>query len=188
MSVGKCLSRLLLCVTFACIILTPAGARVWKATPDAIARDYAMIQDVRGKGDLVILIWFVPALVPPSTNGAAAAAAALDKYVVIAVVHAHQDQVIGMMSFEEINTLEARDRNGNPLTLVPKESLPPILVGMMAAMEMSFRQSLGAMGKGMKLFLFDAGAVHSCTKGGLTVPFASETYTWDTPIPGCPHA
>jgi hypothetical protein len=52
-------------------------------------------------------------------------------------------------------------------------------------MEAMFRQSLGTFGQGMKVFVFDAAGVTSCKPGGLTVPFADETYTWQTPIPGC---
>jgi hypothetical protein len=28
--------------------------------------------------------------------------------------------------------------------------------------------------------------VDSCKKGGMSIPFAAETYTWDTPFPSCP--
>jgi hypothetical protein len=41
------------------------------------------------------------------------------------------------------------------------------------------------MGKGMRMFVFEGGAIDACKKGQLSVPLASETYTWDTPFPGC---
>jgi len=37
----------------------------------------------------------------------------------------------------------------------------------------------------MKMFVFESGAIDSCKKGQLAVPLAGETYTWDTPFPGC---
>ena len=166
----------------------PASARVWKPTADALARDYATIQDQRGNGEFVLALWFVPAMVPSSLNGAGNVAAMLDKYVVIAVVHAHVSSVTAAVSFDDVSTLGARDRSGKELALVPMEQLPPVTIGMLATMETVFRQSFGAFGKGLKMFVFDSGAVHACGKGGMSVPFAGETYIWDTPIPGCPHA
>jgi hypothetical protein len=56
---------------------------------------------------------------------------------------------------------------------------------MITGMEAVFRQSLGAMGSGMKTFLFNGEGIDSCKKGQLAVQFAGETYTWDTPFPGC---
>jgi hypothetical protein len=56
---------------------------------------------------------------------------------------------------------------------------------MLVAVEQMFRQSLGAMGKGTKMFVFDAGDVGSCKKGELDIPLAGDTYTWKTPFPGC---
>jgi hypothetical protein len=64
--------------------------------------------------------------------------------------------------------------------------LPPATAGAVAVVEGMFRQALGAAGKGMKMFVFDAGDVAACKKGGLAVALADETYTWQTPIPGCP--
>ena len=50
-----------------------------------------------------------------------------------------------------------------------------------------FRQSLGAVGAGFRWFVFDGASVKSCTPGsGFSVQLANETYTYDTPIPGCP--
>jgi len=177
---------MLLCTMLSCIALSPASSRDWKATPEAIAMNYATIQDNRGKGELVVLIWFVPQMAAPGSNGAGIVSAMLDKYVVITVVHGRLVPATGGMSFDDIATLAANDQDDNPLTLVPKDSLPPVNIAMLASLEALFRQSLGPMGSGMKTFIFDTGALHSCKKGRLSVPFAGETYTWDTPIPGCP--
>jgi hypothetical protein len=38
----------------------------------------------------------------------------------------------------------------------------------------------------MRFFTYDGSTIHSCMPGKLTVPFGGETYTYDTPIPGCP--
>jgi len=185
MSANRCFQLLLHCVLLTCITLSSASSRVWKPTPHALARDYASIQDNRGKGEIIVLMWFVPQMVEPGATGAAALTATLQKYVVIVVVHGRLDPTSGAMSFDEIDALEASDRNEKPLTPVRRDTLPPATTGMLVAMETLFRQSFGAMGKGMKMFIFEAGTINSCKKGLLSVPFDGETYTWETPIPGC---
>lgn len=165
--------------------LSAASSRIWKATPQAISRDYVTIQDNRGQGDLVFLIWFVPQMLPPDSAGGPVAASILDKYAVISLAHGHFDLKSGAVSFDEIDALQARDQSEKPLKPVERDALPPAAAGMLVAMETVFRQSLGALGKGTRTFVFDGGSVRSCGKGRLAVLFAGETYTWDTPIPGC---
>jgi hypothetical protein len=177
---------LLFCVMLLCITSSPGWSRAWKPNPDAKARDYTTITDNRGNGEIVVLMWFAPPMVAPSLSGAQILAALLEKYTVIVVVHGHVNPTTGAMTFDDFDTLEARDQREIPLTLVPRDSLPPTTAGVLTTLETLFRQSFGAMGKGMKTFVFEAGAVHSCEKGGLSALHAGETYTWETPIPGCP--
>jgi hypothetical protein len=165
--------------------LSPASARQWRATPDAIARDYATITDTRPNGELIMLLWIVPRMVQPNSPGATAAVAMVQKYVLVVAVHGHLDKTTGIMSFEDIDALDVRDQGGKALTPVARNDLPPTNTAMLAALEAMFRQSIGAMGKGMKMFVFEGGAIDSCKKGQLAVPLAGETYTWDTPFPGC---
>ena len=167
--------------------LCPALSRPWKPTPTAIIRDYATISDSRPGSELILLLWFVPQMVPSDSAGSGIAAAMLQKYIVILAVHGHLESTSGTMSFEDLDGLKAEDETGKPLTPVARDDLPPTNIAMLAAMEGVIRQSFGAMGKGMKMFVFGAGGVDSCKKGQLSVPFASETYTWDTPFPGCPQ-
>jgi hypothetical protein len=165
--------------------LSPVSARQWRATPDAIARDYATITDTRPNGELIMLMWIVPRMVLPNSPGAAAAITMVQKYVLVVAVHGHLDKATGIMTFDDIESLEVRDQAGKALTPVTKNDLPPTNTAMLAALEAMFRQSIGAMGKGMKMFVFEGGNIDSCKKGQLSVPLASETYTWDTPFPGC---
>jgi hypothetical protein len=166
--------------------LSTASSRIWKATPDAIARDYATINDTRPGGELVLPMWFVPGMVRPDMNGATNLIAMLQKYIVVMAVHGHLDKASGTLSFDDIDTLEARDQNGKPLNLVTRGDMPPARIAVLTAVETMFRQSLGAMGKGMKVFVFDAGAVDSCKNGEMSIPLAGETYRWDMPFPSCP--
>ncbi|MBV9561681.1 MAG: hypothetical protein JOY90_14715 [Bradyrhizobium sp.] len=163
----------------------PASSRQWKPTPDALARDYATITDARANGELVVLMWIVPRMVQPTATGAAAATAMAQKYVMLVVVRGRLDKATGSMSFDDIDSLDAKDQSGKALTAVSRNDLPPNSTAMVAALEAVFRQSMGAMGKGMKMFIFEGANIDSCKKGQLSVPFGSETYTWDTPFPGC---
>src|SRR5262249_12551968 len=152
--------------------------------PDTIARDYVTINHNRSKSEFVMLMWFVPQMVQPEAKSPPLTAM-LEKYVVILIIHGHFNPNTGAMSFDEINHLEARDGSEKLLRPVDRSTLPPISTGMLAAMETLFRQSFGAMGNGMRTFLFDTGTVHSCNQGRLSVLYAGETYTWETPIPSC---
>jgi hypothetical protein len=166
--------------------ITTGTARIWKPSPEKMARDYATINDVRPNGDLVLLMWFVPGMMQPDAAGAAAVKAILQKYVVVVAVHGSLDKTTASYSFEDIDHLQAEDRNQHPLAPISRSDLPPATIAVISALEAMFRQTAGAMGKGMKVFVFDAGAVNSCKQGELTIPLAGETYTWETPIPGCP--
>jgi hypothetical protein len=168
----------LLCVLYAS---SPAGARPWKTTPQGLAQDYSQIVDARGQGEIVVVLWFVPEMALESP----AAGALLDKYVIIGVVHARPGPG-GSMSFDAIDTLQAKDASGKPLPFLNGDKLPSDVSGLVAAMGGTMKQSLGAMGQGMRIFVFDNGGVHECSKGGIAIPYAGEVYTYDTPIPGCP--
>ena len=91
----------------------------------------------------------------------------------------------GTMSFDGVATLDALDSSGHPLTLVPENALVPTAAGVLSEVKAAFRQSVGRIGEGMKFFAFDAGTVRTCEMGQLSVPFAGETYLWETPFPGC---
>lgn len=179
------LYRVLLVTALSLTGFSPASSRIWKPSPDKLAANYAMIQDLRGGGEIVFIEWLAPSIVAPGVSGAKQFAATLQKYVVILVAHGRIDKTTGSTSFDEITTLEAKDETGKALTVVARSDLPPVINGVLSGLESIFRQAFGAFGKGTKMFVFDAGSVNSCKKGGMSVPFANETYTWETPFPGC---
>jgi hypothetical protein len=187
MALSRLFGTALITAVLSVVAVSPGSSRNWKATPDAIARDYASINDARPGGELVLLMWFVPTMVRPDMSGAPNLIAMLQKYVVVMAVHGRLDKASGSFSFDDIDTLEARDRAGKPLNLLARSDMPPEPTAVLAAVETLFRQSLGALGKGAKMFVFDAADVDSCKKGQMSIPFAAETYTWDTPFPSCPQ-
>jgi hypothetical protein len=163
------------------LAVMPASSRIWRPTPTQIAGEYAQINDAKSATDFVNIRWWAA----PTVAAGTPLAGILEKYIVIAVVHFHVNQPGATISFDDIDTLEARDGSGQPLVLVARSQLPPVAIGILAGLEAAFRQSLGRLGDGTKFFAFDAGSVRACEKGGMSIPFAGETYTWETPFPGC---
>lgn len=179
MSMRQRFAALLLGVMVLGISFSPSSSRSWKPTSIQIASDYAQITHNKSSTDIVLIRWWAPPTVVPG-----ALAGILEKYIVISVVHFHVERG-GTMSFDKIDTLEARDGDDKPLTLVSRDQLSPAAIGVLSTFEAAFRQSLGRVGDATEYFTFDAGSVHACEKGGLSIPLDGETYTWETPFPGC---
>ena len=158
-----------------------ASARPWKPDPKASAQDYSQIVHSKSNGDIVLLWWLVPQIVPTVPQ----AQDVLDKYVIIGIVEGHVSPV-GSVSFIPIDTLTANDSSGKPLRHLTPNDVPPALTGLLAGLQAALAQSIGAMGQGMHWFVFDGGGIHACGSGGLAIPYQGETYTYETPIPGCP--
>lgn len=173
----------LLMATGACVALlaAPASGRPWKPAPAQQASDYLTITHNK-PGELIIIIWLGS---PMMTSEASRQM--LEKNIVIGIVDAHV-AAAGTMSFQPIDRLQVLDETNTPLAVVTAETLTPVLAGVMTATQTLYRQSLGAMGQGIHWFVFDAGKVHACGKGLLSIPYAGEIYTYETPVPGCPKA
>lgn len=156
-----------------------ARSREWKPTPTVEARDYAIISDTRKPGDLRMIFWMAPPLLP---NGKMQQL--LEDYVIIGVVHA-RGSAGGTFTFDTIDTLQPTDGDAKPLRLLSGDEIPPVVNATVTMMESVFGQSFGAFGKGFHWFVFAAGGLHACKAGGLSIPFVDEVYTYQTPIPGC---
>ncbi len=159
----------------------PVSSRSWKQDAKAVAQDYSQILHNKGNGDLLMVWWLVPQIVPTSPQ----AQQVLDNYVIIGIGQTHVAPN-GAMTFPVIDALGANDANGRALKFLAANDIPPAVTGLLAASQAALGQSLGAMGQGFRWFVFEAGGVHACAPGGLSIPFAGETYTYETPIPGCP--
>jgi len=164
---------------------SPVSSRQWKATPEALAREYGQIIDTRALGEIVVLSWMAPHGIPAENPGAPVMRDMLQRYVLILAVHSQFDKSSGVVSFKEGEAVTVKDQSGKTLAPVARESLPPTNIAMITAMEAVFKQSLGQMGAGMKAYLFDSAGTDACKKGQLAAQFAGETYTWDLPFPGC---
>ena len=165
------------------IAFAPLGqARPWKPAMKQLASDYATIVDDRNARDAKVIFWLAPPIMDSGPT-----ADLIDRYVIIGVARGHFSSV-GSVTFDPIDSLQVKDSNARPLRRLSGEEIPPLVAGTVAIMESMFGQSLGAFGKGMHWFVFAGGTVHACGNGGISIPFAGETYTYDTPFPGCPHA
>jgi hypothetical protein len=162
--------------------LSPAvQARDWKPKAATLAQNYAEIVDGSKKGELTVLFWF-PA---PMFEGKPKVQDMVNRYVIIGAVHAKLNADDLLMPVH-IDSLQALDGNGKALNAIAQDKLPPNVVTFLAAFGSVMSQSLGVVGKGMQYFVFNAGDVNACKKGGMSIPFNGEVYTYNTPIPGCP--
>lgn len=178
---GPSLRNVLAAIGLVLLLALPSGhswPRTWKPTPLSLARDYTMITDTR-PGDVRLVFW-----IASQTLSNAEAQKIFEDYVVIGVARMHISPA-GNTSFDAADTLQASDGQGKPLKLLGDDDIAPAVRGSVTAVEALFRQSLGPLGQGFRWFVFAGGTVSACKPGGLSVPFAGETYTYETPIPGC---
>lgn len=158
---------------------TSAQARQWKPSLQAQVSDYLEILDQR-EGHFILVWWLASPMIPNNPT----AAALFDKYVVIVALHAEMDAA-AVASYQKIASLDVEDGNHQALTPVPEDKVPPTLTGALAAMGAAFKQLLGAMGQHVQYFVYESGGVNACRHGRLFVYYNGESYSYDTPIPGC---
>lgn len=159
-----------------------AQARPWKPTSNALALDYSQIVHTRTARDVVLVWWQVAEILPVASEQQREF---LDKYTIVGIVHGHT-AIGGVITFDVVGGVQASDGDGNALAPLAGDSIPPAAQGVLVALQGALQKSLGPMGQGFHWFVFEAGAVHSCEQGGLSISYDGETYTYETPIPGCP--
>jgi len=163
------------------LLVSPAMARLWKPTPDQLAADYVTINHNKGTEGRVVVSWMASSVIPSP-----ALKPILDKYIVLSIVHTRQ-AVGGPVTWDEVQGVQVSDGNGQALKEVSADAMPPTLVGVIAASDVTLRQS--TLGKGKVYWsVWEAGSVGSCQKGKLVVTYDGEAYSFDTPLPGCPKS
>lgn len=168
---------------FGMYIFSPlrAEARTWNGSPAARALDYSEIIDTKPGGMMRVLVWLTPPMVPAAN---AQARKLFDQYVIIGAVDTMM-QPNGIAEFPPVGSMQAWGANQEQLLLLHGDDLPPTMQGAMVAVRAALSRSLGAMGQHTQWFTFDAGSVRACEPGQLSVLIDGDTYTYDTPIPGC---
>ena len=158
-----------------------ADARMWNPTPQSQALDYTQIIHTRADHNTLIVWWIASPLLP----GGKQVQEVIDPYVIFGVVEGRAEPN-GVMQFTPIDSIYPSDSNEAPLHQLLDNDIPPAIRGFITTLQGTFAQTIGAMGHNMQWFTFDAGQVKPCAKGRLSVRVAGVTYTYDTPIPGCP--
>lgn len=170
-------------------VLTPlADARRWRDTPILLAQEYSVINDMRPDGDLLLVFWFSSAILPNTSPDMAAARDLLDSNILLGVVQAHVN-LDGTVTFKKVADFQPVDHAGKPFKRLEQGKMPPMTEATVAGLTAIMRQTIGKMGENLQVFVFDADKrLAPCTKGGLFVPIDGETYSFETPIPGCPKS
>ncbi len=159
-------------------------ARQWNPDVHALALDYSQIFHVKPSGEIVLLWWVVPEIFTPNANNQSLLDV-LSRYVILGVAQG-RPAPNGAVSFEAIPSVQITDQNSRSYTPLPENMLPSDVGQAIANLQGLARQSqLGPIAQGMHWFVYQADAIHSCAPGKLSVPIGDETYTYDTPIPGC---
>jgi hypothetical protein len=166
-----------------CMESPTAISRQWRPTQQNLAQDYATIQDVRPDGEIVFLIWLAFPMTGP--DAPADFIEMLHRYTIIFAVHGRMATDSSGIAFEHIESLASKNRDGKALTPTLKEDIPARYSSFLSNAEASMKATLGAFGDSAQLFVFDGRDVDACASGGLSVFLANETYTWETPFPGC---
>ena len=160
-------------------LAAPVEARMWKPTPAQIASDYTLITHNKGADGRVTLQWLAS-----TTMNTPVMQQLLDKYVVISIAHT-RTLPGGGSSWDDVQGVQVLDGDGKPLTEILPDAYAPALVGLFATTDAIVRQSTQGRGKA-RWGVYEPGTAHACAPGKLQVVYDGETYTWDTPLPGCP--
>jgi len=171
-------------LALACLTISPGSARQWNPDARGAALDYTQIVHAKAPGEVVVVWWVTPEAFPPGVS-TQIIQDVLSRYVVIGIAHG-QTGTSGQMSFDQIADLRITDSTARSLAPLAASAMPPEVRQTIDGLQALGRQSLGPIGQGIRFFVFDGSTIHACTPGKMSVAFDGETYTYDTPIPGCP--
>ena len=176
-----CSAALLCAITVA--LVSPAEPRQWSPDTRGASLDYTQIVHAKATGEIVLVWWVVPETFPNDANSKVLKDV-LGRYVIIGVAHGRNGPA-GAVALDPVPDLKIADQNSRQLSPFAANTTPPEVTQALTTLQALARQSLGPLGTGMRWFAFEGSTIHSCTAGKISVPFGGETYTYDTPIPGC---
>ncbi len=162
-----------------------AMARQWSPDVHAQALDYSQIVHVRPTGEVVLVWWVVPEIFTPNANNQALLGV-LSRYIVLGVADGRAGPN-GQLAFENLPPVQIMDQMSHDYSPLPENALPADVAQAVTTLQgLAMQSPLGPIAQGMHWLVYQANTVHSCMPGRLSVPVAGVTYTYDTPIPGCP--
>lgn len=159
-----------------------------------------MIVDTHKSDEIVMVVWLSAPYVGAAIEKMPGMQEALDKYVVIGVVRVRREGNKILLDYGP--AAKPSDQDDNPLVRVRGPKVPENIKKLVAITKMGWAaaaRSGPSGGQGdilnyatkfyatkFRFLAFESGNVRACGKGQLRVRYAGETYTYDTPIPGCP--
>jgi len=182
--IRKSLSSAAAVLALVSLTMTPGLGRQWNPDARGAALDYTQIVHAKAPGEVVVVWWVTPQAFPPGVTDPVIQDV-LSRYVVLGIAHGRTGTT-GQMSFDQIADLRIADSTARSLAALPSNAMPPEVAQTIGGLQALGRQSLGPIGQGLRWFVFDGSTIHSCAAGKFSVPLEGETYTYDTPIPGCP--
>ena len=165
-------------ILLATCLVSPSQARLWKPTAIQLAGDYVAIIHNKGAEGRVAVNW----VASPAISGAVLQQA-MDKYVLISIAHTRVAPG-GVTSWDDVQGVQVTDGANQSLKEVTGDAIPPTLVGFIASADALARQATQGRSK-VHWGVYEAGNVNACQPGALRVSYDGETYSFDTPIPGC---
>jgi len=162
-----------------------ADARQWDPPPQMAALDYSQISHIKPNGQVVMLWWIVPEIFMPNPNNQALLNV-LSHYVILGVVQGRPNPN-GGLTFDPVPALQIADQASHSYSPMPENMLPADVGQALTTVQNLARQTpVAPLAQGMHWFVYQADTIHSCAPGRMSIALGGETYTFDTPIPGCP--
>ncbi len=164
-------------------ITVPAMSRTWKPTPLQAAQDYLTIEHGISDYEHVVVFWYAPEFFG-NDPGSAEIRKITQDYLMVALMHFKVDD-LGRFEVFVPEAVSVESDGSEPLTQIPASELPPVTSALVDVMTKTVAGGMGKVGSGMRMFLFDGSSVNSCREGVLSITFNEESYTFETPLPGC---
>ena len=160
-----------------------ALGRQWRQTPSGLAMDYTQIVDDRSVTEQVMVWWFVAEIMNTKSE-IEEFRSIMGKYVMLGVLH-FDISAQGEFLFRNPEAVVVSADDGISRAPIEFEKLPPFVIGFVTVMQTMASQAIGNMGQGIHWFVFESKGIDSCKTGKVLVFYDSETYDYQTPIPGC---
>lgn len=159
-------------------------ARQWNPDAHMSALDYSQITHIKPTGEVVLLWWMVPEIFMPNANNQALLNV-LSRYVILGVAEGRASPN-GQLAFEPVPTLQIADQMARTYSPLPENMLPADVNQALSTVQALARQSqIGPLAQGVHWFVYQTDTIRSCASGRMSIALSGETYTYDTPIPGC---
>ena len=177
------LACLLLVFGLVCGLIGPASARPWKQTALERAQDYLQIEHSLSDNEIVIVIWLAPQFFDPASFDRSMEQV-FEQYTLVAVIHFSMSDLGEFTSIEPTDvTLELSE--GDSLVPLATGQIPPVVSTIVHFLESSLGGGFGAVGQGIKTFVYDGTQADSCDQGKLWIRYLEERYEYERPVPGC---